>query len=110
MAITGLPLPYEATKAVGISPTPASMEKPAERSWSCNSALLFSSWYPTSANPQICLAVVAYPGALVSRSVSTASAQVDLRAWAVALPANARENTSTRLTRFIGIRLSWYRA
>jgi hypothetical protein len=43
MAMTGFPDPNAATNAVGISATPARTEKPAARSCSCKSALLFVS-------------------------------------------------------------------
>src|SRR5262245_7353489 len=60
MPMTGLPEPNVATNAVGMSATPLFSWKPAARSCCCRSALLFCSWKPTSAKPQICLATVAY--------------------------------------------------
>ena len=58
--MTGLPEPKVATNAVGMPATPAVTWKPAAFSCCCSSALLFCSWKPTSAKPQISFATPAY--------------------------------------------------
>jgi hypothetical protein len=53
MPITGRPVPYDATNAVGMPATPLSIVKPLARSRSCSSFDDLNSSSPVSAQPQM---------------------------------------------------------